>query len=171
VNASDIQTQLVDDLESDQTEEVALAAKPDGVPKRGWTRTLTNFVLDVALLLVFVVLLGVTAVIRFVFPPVMVSTGWTLWGWSLDKWLGLQFALIVALALAVLVHVMLHWNWVCGVIANSYSSYSKKKRGPVRADEASRTLWGVALLILIVNALGILLAAAALSVHRPQMLP
>lgn len=168
MNARDIQSQSVGDLESDRTEEVASAAKADSASKRGWTRTLTNFMLDVALLLIFVVLLGVTAVVRFIFPPAMVSAGWTLWGWSLDKWLSLQFALIVALALAVLVHIMLHWNWVCAVVDNNYS---KKKRRLARPDEASRTLWGVALLILIVNGLGILLAASALTIHGPQMAP
>jgi hypothetical protein len=34
-----------------------------------------------------------------------------------DQWAGLQFGLIATPALGLLLHVMLHWNWVCGIVA------------------------------------------------------
>lgn len=135
------------------------------MPSSKWTRTKTNFVLDCVLMLTFVLLLGITAIVRFVFPPAALSAGWMLWGWPLDGWLSLQFFVIAALMAEVVLHVMLHWNWVCGVIANQYS---KKKGRAERIDDGSKTLWGVGFLILVLNVLGILLAIAALTIDRPQ---
>lgn len=131
--------------------------------KRGWSRTAVNFVLDAVLLCTFVVILSITAVIRFIYPPASASANWKLWGWSLDDWINLQFAAIAIFALAVLVHVMLHWSWACGVVGSKLSKWRGRN---IRIEEASRTLWGVALLIVIVNVVGILLAAAALSIHH-----
>ena len=109
-------------------------------PKRGWTRTAVNFLLDVTLLLAFVTILGVSAIVHFIFPPSSTAAGWTLWGRSLDEWRNYQFAAIAAFALCVLLHVMMHWSWVCGVISNKLTKW----RGhPVRINEASKTLWGV----------------------------
>jgi len=131
--------------------------------RKGWSRTAVNFILDAGLLCTFVVILSVTAIIRFVFPPASAATNWKLWGWSLGQWINLQFAAITVFALAVLLHVMLHWSWVCGVASSKLSEWRRRR---IRIEEASRTLWGVALLIVIVNVIGIVLAAAALSIHR-----
>jgi hypothetical protein len=131
---------------------------------QGWSRTTINFCLDCLLMLLFVVLLGVTAIMRFAFPAPSLAAGWTLWGWSLDEWQDLQFVLVCILAVAILVHVMLHWNWICGVIS---SKVSKWKGCSYRMDEASKTPWGIALLILIINVLGILLAAAVIMIRSP----
>jgi hypothetical protein len=136
--------------------------------KKGWSRTAVNFLLDAGLLCTLVVILTVTAIIRLVFPPASAAMNWKLWGWSLDQWINLQFAAIVVFALAILLHVMLHWNWVCGVVSSKLSEWRGRR---IRIEEASRTLWGVALLIVIVNVIGIALAAAALSIHRLSSLP
>ena len=58
--------------------------------ERGISRTDVNFVLDAALLAVFTVLMGVSAVVRFVFPRASAATGWRLWGHSLDDWCDLR---------------------------------------------------------------------------------
>ncbi len=131
---------------------------------RGWTRTGVNFLLDATLLITFVAMLGAAAVVRFCFPPASTAAGWKLWEWSLDQWNDFQFAALALFTLAILLHVMLHWSWVCGVVSNKLS----KRRGhSVRIDESSKTLWGVGLLILIVNLLGLLLALATLMIQRP----
>lgn len=126
---------------------------------------MTNFVLDGVLMLTFVLLIGVTAIIRFIFPPAALSAGWVLWGGTLDGWLNAQFFIIAAFMFGVVLHIMLHWNWICGVVANWYS----KRKGRVeRMDDGSKTIWGVGFLILVFNILGILLAIAALAIHRPE---
>jgi hypothetical protein len=61
---------------------------------------------------------------------------------------------------------MLHWSWVCGVIAARISRNKKAK-----IDDGTQTLYGVGLLIVILNVLGLATAAAALMIRSPQSLP
>ncbi len=130
--------------------------------KKKISRTTINFWLDTLLLLLFLVLSWVAVVTRFIFPPGPDAAGWKLWGWNYDHWCGLQFAMLCLLGLAILVHVMLHWTWVCGVVAN----WNGRKKGPGR-DDGSRTLWGVSLLIVVFNVIGLAVALAALMVEAP----
>ena len=88
------------------------------VKKPTFSRTETNFWLDTAMLVVFLALIFVSVVVRFVFPTAASTTGWTLWGASLDQWMDYQFGLLGLFCFAVLVHLMLHWNWVCGVVTS-----------------------------------------------------
>ena len=73
-----------------------------------------------------------------------------LWGYDFNDWANVQFQLLSLLAFAILLHVMLHWSWVCGVIS---SRLSKWKGRAVRFDDGVQTLWGVGVLILILNVL------------------
>jgi hypothetical protein len=57
---------------------------------------------------------------------------------------------------------MLHWAWVCSVFA------TKVLRGrSARPDEGMQTIWGVGLLIVVVNVIGLLLGLAYLMVQAP----
>lgn len=132
----------------------------------GLTRARFNLLLDTTLLVVFIAVCWVAVVIRFVFPVSASAAGWTLWQFGLDDWISLEFNLVAAFALLVLLHVMLHWNWVCGVTAEWLS----RRRGQrVKPDEGLRTIYGVGLLIAIVNLLGLLTAAAVLSIQSPPL--
>lgn len=84
-------------------------------PSQKWTRTDVNFWLDCLLAFVFLGLVAISMVIRFVFPRAQDSNGWTLWGYTYDEWIQAQFAVLAFLTLLILVHIMLHWNWVCCV--------------------------------------------------------
>lgn len=128
------------------------------------SRTAVNFFLDVALLLEFATLLTITAILRFAFPPAVSSVGWTLWGWNYEEWAGAQFLMTVIFALSVLLHVMLHWSWVCGVIT---SRLSKWRGRPVRWEDGIRTLYGVGLLVVIVHAIALFVAIALLTIRSP----
>jgi hypothetical protein len=129
---------------------------------KNFPRTTINFWLDSLLLLLFLIQNWVTVVLRFIFPPGPDAAGWSLWGWNYDQWCGLQFAALCTMGLAILIHVMLHWTWVCGVLAG----WLGEKKGASR-DDGSRTLWGVGLLIVILNLIGLAVAAAALMVEAP----
>jgi hypothetical protein len=126
------------------------------------SRTLINFLLDASLLVAFAVLIWSTVIVRFVFPPGPDAKGWHLWGLGYDQWATVQFAMVAVLALGVLIHVMLHWSWVCGVVATRLIRDKKAK-----VDDGTQTLYGVGLLILLFNVLGLAIAAAALSIHGP----
>jgi hypothetical protein len=127
------------------------------------SRTLVNFLLDAALLAVFVLLVWSSVVVRFVFPPGPSATGWKLWGYDFDQWAGLQFGLVATLLVGIVVHVMLHWSWVCGVLA---SRLSRDRKG--RVDEGLQTIYGVGLLIAVFIAIGVGVGAAVLAIHQPH---
>ncbi len=91
------------------------------------------------------------------------SSGWVLWGWTYDQWHSFQFSLVSLLAIGFLIHVMLHWTWVCGVVVSRVSRQSKGK-----VEDGIRTLYGVGLLIVLFNVLGLGVAAAALTIQAPS---
>lgn len=131
---------------------------------RGWTRAAVNFLLDAVLLCGLLLLVWVTAVLRLLFPQPTAADGWTLWGYSYNQWAGVQFALLAGFAALILLHVMLHWSWVCGLVA---SRLSRLRGRSVRLDDGGRTLYGVATLIVILHLLAAAFAAAALSIRAP----
>ena len=134
-------------------------------PKPPMSRTAVNFLLDSFLLVVFLLLLWVAVVVQFVFPAAAQAAGWTLWGWTYGQWQSFQFAVHGAMALAVLLHVMLHWSWVCGVVASRVSQIRGRKR--TKVDEGAQTLYGVGTLIVILNIMGLAIAAAVLTIQGP----
>lgn len=133
-----------------------------GQRKLAWSWTDVNFWLD-ALLLVNMLALGwCAAIVHFVFPPGLNAKGWTLWGADYNVWARVEFGLLAALATGVLIHVTLHWSWVCNVIA---TRYSRSKKG--RIDEGMQTIYGVGFLILLLHIVGIAVAVAALMIQSP----
>lgn len=140
-----------------ETTTAEVRCRSRGLPRR----TLLNFLLDATLLLLFLSLGGVSAIVYFIFPPGPESDGWTLWAADYRGWCDFQFGVLGAFALAVLLHVMLHWDWVCTV---SCKFATGRALGP---DDGSRTLYGVALLILLLSLLGTAMIVAGLTIRRP----
>ena len=130
--------------------------------RRAWSWSDTNLCLDAALLVVFAALCGVAVIVRFVFPPGPAADGWRLWGLDYDAWNGIQFGLLAVLAGGILVHVMLHWSWVCNVIAARFG-----RAGKTRVDEGMQTIYGVGLLIGLLVGVGVVVAAATLTIRSP----
>lgn len=128
------------------------------------TRTIVNFGVDALLLVVFTALCGVSLVVRFVFPAPTVADGYSVWGRGYDAWTGLQVGLLGGMALVVLVHVMLHWTWVCNVALLPWPQFSGSK---AKVNEGSMTLYGVALLVVILVAIGVFVAFAGLAIRAP----
>ncbi|MCO6459524.1 MAG: DUF4405 domain-containing protein [Pirellulaceae bacterium] len=127
------------------------------------SKTILNFWLDCLLLVVFLTLVWVSVILRFVFPAATVAEGWTLWGWTYLQWSGFQFGVLCVMVLCVLLHVMLHWSWVCGVVVTRLLPRGDKKA----RDDGSWTLYGVGLLIVLLNLMGLAIAAAALTIRNP----
>lgn len=128
------------------------------------SKTLLNFWLDVTLLLAFLTILWSSAVLRFVFPPGTAADGWQLWGWSYDRWFEFQFWSLVFFAFAVLLHVMLHWTWICGVVSSKIWR-RRDSKGPI--SDGVRTLYGVGLLAALLHLLGAAYFFAQLAVVPP----
>jgi len=127
-----------------------------------WSWSDINLLLDIALLAVFVLLCIAAVIVRFVFPPGPAAKGWMLWGLDYDAWNGIQFGLLAVLAGGILVHVMFHWSWVCNVLA---SRFLGSRSGKV--DDGLQTIYGVGLLIVLLNVIGITVAAAMLTITGP----
>jgi hypothetical protein len=128
------------------------------------SRTIINLVVDTVLLLVTMSLLFTSVVLRFVFPAPAVAAGWTLWGRGYDAWANLQFVLMAIISLAILLHLMLHWSWVCGVVL---SKVIRDRARYEKVNDGSQTLWGVAMLIVVINVLGALVGLAYLTIQTP----
>uniref|UniRef100_A0A7C2NXT6 DUF4405 domain-containing protein n=1 Tax=Schlesneria paludicola TaxID=360056 RepID=A0A7C2NXT6_9PLAN len=127
-----------------------------------WTRhkTLVNFWLDAALLVLFLLQAWMLTVLAVVFPRG--ATGWTIWGGTPDDWLAGLFATWCTFALGVLVHIMLHWTWICGTVATRLLGRKATK------DDGSQTLIGVGLLILLLHVLAAAVLAARVCLKSPN---
>lgn len=134
-------------------------SKPKPAPAFS-SRAMVNFWLDAALLMLLVALIWTSLVLRFVFPPGPLAKGWRLWGYTYDAWAELQFGILATLTLGVLLHVMLHWSWVCGILATRFS------RNKGRIDEGLQTIYGVGLLIFLLTLLGVGVALASLNIQH-----
>jgi len=131
---------------------------------RKLTRTDFNFLLDTVLLVLFVALCASSVILEFVFPAATRADGWQLWSKSYDQWSRVRFGILSLLAAAIVLHIMLHWSWVCGVVESRTKDRPTGRRPP---DDPSRTLWGVALLIAIINIAGFIIGWAALTIQAP----
>ena len=130
------------------------------------SRTIINFWLDTTLLCSMLLLVWTSTVIRFVFPPALAAMDWTLRRGSIDQWIGFQYALLCVLTFLILIHVMLHWNWICGVVTTRLLPARNTNRRAM--NEGTRTLYGVGLLIVLLNVMGLAIAAAVLMVDGPM---
>ena len=59
---------------------------------------------------------------------------------------------------------MMHWSWVCGVVITKLLRRSARE---ANVDDGSRTLWGVGMLIVLVNLIGSLVGLAYLMIQSP----
>jgi hypothetical protein len=134
---------------------------PSAVPGR-ISRTLVNFWLDGLLGLLFVALCVVAVIVQFVFPPGIAARDWVLWGMSYGQWCSVQFGLLALLGLGVLLHVMLHWTWVCCVLSKRILGKSEMP------DDGIRTVYGVGLLIGLLLIGAIAVGAAQWMIIQPQ---
>lgn len=125
------------------------------------SRTTFNFLLDSLLLALFCALLTTTVVAEHVFPPGPMSEGWRVLGGGYLAWRRIQYGLLMVFTLGVLLHVMFHWSWVCGVIASRFSRDKK-----ARIDDGTQTIIGVGFLIALLLVMGAIIAAAALNVSQ-----
>lgn len=133
--------------------------------KRRLSMSVINFWIDACILAALAGIGWITATLQIAFPRPTAAAGWTLWGLSYDDWRDVQFILLCFFACGILIHVMMHWNWVCSVIAVQIL------RVKDRPDEGMQTIYGVATLIALLHVIGAGVVAAMLCVHRPPLLP
>ena len=80
-------------------------------------RNTLNFITDAVTLLVMLAMIASGLLLRYVLPPgSRGGSGLSLWGWTRHDWGDLHFWLAASLAALLLVHVALHWSWVCTTV-------------------------------------------------------
>lgn len=83
-------------------------------------RGILNYVIDLAALLLLLLIAATGLIQRFVLPP---GSGGgrgggpaqVVWGWTRHEWGDVHFWLTAALGIVLLLHVVLHWGWVCAL--------------------------------------------------------
>jgi hypothetical protein len=130
------------------------------------SRAAINFVLDAFMLLLFVGLLGATAIVQFIFPRATQAGGWRLWGYDYDFWNAISFGFLIVFAFSVLLHMVLHWSWVCGFTAMRMAR--RRGAGSAKMPDGVATLYGVSTLIGILLSLGAVLTVASVAVKPPR---
>ena len=144
-------------------EEPSAAAQPTAAlvmeQRRFWSRhqTIINFWLDTVLCVLFLLQGWMFAVLQVVFPR-GAGPGWTIWGATPLDWQEALFSTYCVFSVCIVLHVMLHWTWICGVVSTRLFGLKPGK------DDGSHTLVGVGVLVLLVHLLagGILGARVAL---------
>lgn len=128
-----------------------------------WSRyqTIINFWLDVFLLATFLIQAWMIAVLQIVFPR-GAGADWKVWGATSVDWTDALAATFCVFAAAVVVHVMLHWTWICAVISTRLLG---RKAGK---DDGSLTLIGVGTIVVIVHLLLAGVIAAKMGLRGPN---
>ena len=113
-----------------------------------WSRysTIINFWLDVLLLILFMIQALMFAVLHVVFPR-GAGSDWKIWGATPLDWSEALFVTFCIFSVAIVLHVMFHWAWICGVVATRFLGRKPGK------DDGSHTLIGVGLLVVLVHVL------------------
>lgn len=133
---------------------------PSSTQRRGGvSKTIVNFWLDATLLATFVALCWISAVLQLVFPVGAAPDAHQIWGANAGDWQNAQFFVLCALAGGIMLHVMLHWSWIMGVIETRFLGRKGSR------DNGSHTLIGVGLLLAILHLLALGCVAAQMSLH------
>lgn len=107
-------------------------------------RNTWNFVIDVLTLVVFGGLAWIGFLIHYVLPPGHGQggggRGLLLWGWNRHDYGLVHFYLAIGMLLLIMVHLWLHWAWVCSTIANLF--------GRAKAPYGRRLIYGLIFLLL-----------------------
>jgi hypothetical protein len=122
-----------------------------------------NFWLDAALFLTLVFIMWVSVLLQFIFPAPSSAAGWLLWGWSYDQWHTAQFIALCVFALLAVEHLVLHWTWVCSIIA------ARIVRAKDRPDEGQQAVYGVGTFIVVLVTVMSSLLIALLTIKPPPV--
>ena len=91
-----------------------------------------NFLIDLLILLVFVGKIWTGLLMRYILPPGQGrGRSWTLWGMNRHDFGNIHFYLGIAFIILILIHIWLHWAWLCNTTANLFSP--NRRRGTIIA--------------------------------------
>ena len=116
-------------------------------------RSTLNFLVDILTLLAIFVMIATGLAIRFVLPPGTGGRhgegGLLLWGLGRHDWGDVHFWTSVALGVLLVVHVALHWSWVCVMVQRFLGGTNTDQPGAGR-----RNAYGIGFLLVVVLIFG-----------------
>lgn len=116
-------------------------------------RSRLNFLVDLMTLLAIFVMIATGLVIRFTLPPGTGGRhgegGLILWGLGRHDWGDVHFWAAVVLGVLLVVHVALHWSWVCTMLRGLVCGAGCGVRPAGR-----QSIYGVGFLLLVVLVFG-----------------
>lgn len=146
---------------SENPKSLTAASSPAAHGRRRISASVVNFWVDLCLLVALSVLGWVSATLQVAFPAPTAADGWKLWGLTYDQWRDVQFGTLSVFAGGILLHLMLHWKWICSVIT------AQILRTKTRPDDGMQTIYGVATLIVVLHVIAAGVLVAMLCVQRP----
>ena len=78
-------------------------------------RTIANIIIDLVAAFLFLGMIATGYILRFPLPPGSNKT-LSLWGFSRHQWGDVHFWISMGLLAVLVVHLVLHWNWIVTVI-------------------------------------------------------
>jgi hypothetical protein len=103
-----------------------------------------NFVVDLAACVAMILLAATGLIIRYVLPAGSGGRGGgsqlLLWGFGRHDWGALHFWLSVALGVLIVLHIVLHWSWVCATTRRHLPSFAQ---WPSSTSKTVQNLFGV----------------------------
>jgi hypothetical protein len=114
-------------------------------------RNTLNFATDLFIAAIFLSIIGTGLVIRYVLPAGSGHSR-TLWSLGRHDWGDVHFWLAVAACVLALLHVALHWQWVCVTASRLARADYKTPGGPARITR--RAAAGISVIVLAVSLTG-----------------
>jgi len=108
-----------------------------------------NFVVDLLTLLAILVLIATGLIMKFTLPPGTGGRGVILWSMTRHEWGDVHFWTSLSLAVLLILHVALHWSWVCGTIRRLVHGPSLHRGRPGGGLD---NLYGVAFFVILAAA-------------------
>ncbi|MBP7748067.1 MAG: DUF4405 domain-containing protein [Phycisphaerae bacterium] len=134
-------------------------------PRHPARMQMVNFVIDVVTLLVVLAMAATGLLLKFVLPPGnRGGQGVQLWGFTRHEWGDVHFWLSVAMGVLFIVHVALHWTWVCAIVARWFPVAGAS---PGQASARRRSAYGAGFLVAVTALLFGFAWVAGASATRP----
>ena len=93
----------------------------------GIRKNTLNFIVDLAALFAIFAMIGTGLIMKYTLPPGSGSKGLVLWSMTRHEWGAVHFWASIALGALLIIHVALHWQWVCGTIRRLTSGPSQSQ--------------------------------------------
>ena len=110
-------------------------------------RTTVNFIVDLAAWVAMILLAATGLIVRYALPAGSGGRGGgshlLLWGFGRHDWGALHFWVSIALGALIVLHIVLHWSWVCATTRRHLPSLA---RWSSSTSKSVQNLCGVGLL-------------------------